>query len=262
VVEGAVETGLPPYVFLTTTISFFSQVNLTTLQNSFVHNATVTVSDGSRTITLREYGVDTAGGNKVYFYSIDTANLSNLMLGEVGKFYKLSITWNGNTYTSTTKIPNVRGLDTLWFAQPVFKDSRTPDSALELFGNYTDPDTPGNYVRYFTKRNNEPFYSGQLFSDEIVNGKGVPDLALPAGFLQSDKANADSLLYFYHGDKVILKWCEIDRGVYDFWNTYQFANNAIGNPFASPINIQTNISGGALGIWAGYGSISDTLVVP
>jgi hypothetical protein len=261
VVEGAVETGLPPYVFLTTTISYFAKVDLTTLQNSYVHGANVTVSDGSQTITLREYSLDTAAGAKIYFYTIDTASLSNVMLGKVGSFYKLTINWNGSTYTSTTKIPAVKGLDTLWFADPLFRNSRTPDSAKELYGNYSDPDTPGNYVRYYTKRNSEPFYAGQLFSDEVVNGKKIGDLALPAGFLQTENAKPDSLLYFYPGDTVVLKWCEIDKGVYDFWNTWQFANNAIGNPFASPINIQTNISGGALGIWAGYGSVYDTLIM-
>lgn len=262
VVEGEIETGLPPYVFLSNTISFFSQVNLNTLQNSYVHNAVVTVFDGDSTVTLKEYSVDTAGGNKIYVYSIDTANLNHIMVGQVGRFYKLTVVYNGVTYTSTTKIPAVKGLDSLWFATPTFKDSKTPDSALELFANYTDPDTPGNYVRYFTRVNSQPFYPSQLFSDEIVNGKKVPDLALPAGFLQTENANGDSLNYFYPGDTVTLKWCEIDKGVYDFWNTYQFANNAIGNPFASPINIQSNISNGALGIWAGYGSVVYTLYVP
>jgi hypothetical protein len=53
----------------------------------------------------------------------------------------------------------------------------------------------------------------------------------------------------------------IDKGVYTFWNTYAFAQRAVGNPFSSPINVKTNISNGALGIWAGYGSSFDTLVV-
>ncbi len=262
VVEGAIETGVPPYVFLSTTISFFSQINLNTLENSYVHNATVTVFDGDSTIKLREYIVDTAGGSKIYFWSIDTSNLSNIMVGKVGKSYKLSVVYNGTTYTSTTKIPAVKGLDSIWFATPTFKNKNTPDSAWEMFANYTDPDTIGNYVRYFTKINSQPFYPSQLFSDEIVNGKLVPDLALPAGYLQTTNANGDSLNYVYPGDTVVIKWCEIDRGVYDFWNTWQFANNAIGNPFASPINIQSNISNGALGVWAGYGSALYTVIVP
>jgi hypothetical protein len=33
-----------------------------------------------------------------------------------------------------------------------------------------------------------------------------------------------------------------------------------GNPFASPTNIQTNIKGGALGVWAGFSTFYDTLI--
>ena len=33
-----------------------------------------------------------------------------------------------------------------------------------------------------------------------------------------------------------------------------------GNPFATPINLPTNIVGGALGIWAGYSPWYDTLI--
>jgi hypothetical protein len=262
VVEGAIETGRPPYVFLTSSLSFFSQVDLTTLENSYVHNASVQVSDGVNTINLKEYAIDTAGGNKIYIYFPDTANLPNFMLGQVGKTYKLTILNNGVSYTSSSKIPFPKGPDSLWFAPPISTRSGTPPNARQLFANYTDPDTPGNYVRYFTKRNNEAFFPSQLFSDEVVNGKLISNIALYAGYAHTDKANRDSLIYFYSGDAVTLKWCEIDKGVYHFWNTYDFAGNAIGNPFASPINIQSNVSNGALGIWAAYGSVSYTIVVP
>lgn len=262
VVQGVIETDAPPYVILTSTIGFFSKIDLGTLQNSFIHGAVVTVSDDSTTVTLREYTIDTGNNNHFYVYSLDTANLSQLMFGRVGKFYKLSITYNGSTYTSVTKIPTPKGVDSLWFAAPTFTSPKTPDSAVELFANYTDPDTMGNYVRYFTKRNNELYYASGIFDDGLVNGKHISNIDLYAGYDDSTNVNGDSLRYFYPGDTVTLKWCEIDKGVYDFWNTYQFASNAIGNPFSSPINIKSNISNGALGVWCGYGTVITTKVVP
>ncbi len=262
VVQGAIETNIPPYVILTSTIGFFSNINLATLQNSFLHGAIVTVSDGSTTTTLKEYSIDTGNNNKFYIYSVDTTNLANIMYGQVGKFYTLTIKYNGNTYTSVTKIPYPKGIDTMWFGTPTFKNKSTPDSAVELFANYTDPDTPGNYVRYFTQRNNEQFYPAGIFTDDLVNGENIRNIDLFAGYDDSTKANGDSLQYFYPGDSVTLKWCEIDKAVYDFWNTYQFASNAIGNPFSSPINIKSNITNGALGVWCGYGSVLTTKVVP
>ncbi len=260
VVQGTIENDQPPFVVLTTTIGFFSNVNLSTIANIFVHDAVVTVSDGSKTVTLKEYQVDTAGGNKFSVYSLDTANLSNILLGEIGKTYTLKILSKGVTYTSVTKIPVPKGLDTIWFGAPVFSRRSTPKNALEMFGNYSDPDTAGNYVRYFTKRNDEPFYAGALFSDQLVNGKRINNVDLFAGYDNSANVEVDSVIYFYPGDTVKLKWSEIDKGVYDFWNTFQFSLQSGGNPFSSPINIKSNVSNGALGVWAGYGSIITTLV--
>lgn len=82
VVEGAIETQGLPYVFLTKSIGYFAKIDLNTLQNSFVHNAVVKVSDGIKTITLREYSIDTgSNGNKFYFYSVDTAMAPSEWLG-------------------------------------------------------------------------------------------------------------------------------------------------------------------------------------
>ena len=69
VVEGTIESGQSPYLFLTKSIGYFATIDFNTLQNSFVHNAKVTVSNGSKIVTLQEYTVDTGGnGNKLSFY--------------------------------------------------------------------------------------------------------------------------------------------------------------------------------------------------
>ena len=260
VVQGVIENNQPPYVILNTTFGFFSTVDFSTVQNSFVHGAVVKVSDGIKTITLKEYTLDTAGGNKFFVYSVDTINPANVIFGQLGKIYSLSINYSGSTYSSVTKIPFPKGLDTVWFGAPVISRPSTPTNALEMFGNYTDPDTIGNYVKYFTRRNNEPFYPGGIFTDELVNGKTVGNVDLFAGVPDNSSSSFDSSLYYYPGDSVVLKWCEVDKGVYDFWNTYEFAIRSGGNPFSSPMNVKTNITNGALGVWAGYGAVYYNLI--
>lgn len=262
VVQGQIQTGQIPYVLLTSSVSFFANIDLSTLQNSFVHQAVITVSNGTQTVNLKEYSFDTGAHYKIYVYSIDTTIPGAMMLGEAGKTYTLNIQVNGSTYTAVTKIPNPKGVDTMWFAAPTFKNKRTPDSAYQLFVNYTDPDTPGNYVRSFTRRNQEQFYPNGLYSDETVNGITISNIALFAGYQDSTNVQRDTVRYFFPGDTVTLNWCQIDKGVYTFWNTEAFAQQSIGNPFASPINVQTNIKGGAIGVWAGYSSTEKTLVVP
>ena len=262
VVQGQIETGQPPFVGLTTSFGYFSQVDLSTLQGLFVHGATVQVSNGSKTVTLKEYSFDTTGGNKFYIYTIDTTNVANLMLGETGKFYTLTIAYNGQTFSAMTKIPNPTPVDTAWFGPPLFSDNKTPKAAQQLFVNYTDPDTPGNYVRYFTKRNSGQYYGIGVFTDAVINGQTVTQIGLVAGYTDSTNVNGDSLRYFYPGDSVSLQWSTIDKGVYTFWNTYAFAQQSLGNPFSTPINITSNISNGALGVWAGYGNSFTYIVVP
>lgn len=262
VVQGEIENGRPPFVVLTSTISFFAKVDLTTLQNSFIHDAVVTVSVGSKTATLREYSTDTGTANKFYFYTIDTSNLIDAFVGQYDSIYNLKITYGGATYTATTKVPNPKGVDTMWFDEPRFKNSRTPDSARQLYVKYTDPDTMGNYVRYYSQRGKGRFYPSAIFTDEVVNGKVINNIALYAGYDDGPDVKRDSIRYFYPGDSVTLKWCAIDKGVFQFWNSYQYASNSAGNPFSSPINLVSNISGGAVGIWAGYGSIYRSIVLP
>jgi len=264
VVEGTIETGLPPYIFLTKSIGFFSKVDLGTLSNSFIHGAKITVSEGTKSFVMREYQLS-SNGVSLSFYSVDSADLTALAFrGEAGKSYSLKIEYNGKTYESTTTIPMPKALDSIWAEAPPAEEipKDYPNSML-LFARYTDPDTLGNRVRYFTKRNSEnflaPYYS--VYDDAIINGSRI-DIQLAAGFNRMDSINIETFGYFYKGDTVIVKWSSIDKSVFDFWRTLEFSYGSTGNPFASPVKVTSNISNGALGVWAGYGNTYDTLVIP
>lgn len=262
VVEGAIENDLPPYVFLTKSIGYFSSINYNTLQNSFVHDAKVTVSDGINVVSLKEYSADTGNsGNKLYFYTIDTSK--GFFVGQVNKIYKLTIETDGKVYESYTKIPTPTTIDSINTVQPdpPFNKEKNP-IARQIRIYFKDPDTPGNYVRYFTKRNSEPFYPGQnsVYPDEIINGIYF-ETTLSLGDPISAEYNRDSSGVGYPGDTVTLKWSAIDKTSYTFWSTYEYSLGTLGNPFSTPIQVKSNISNGALGIWAGYGSIYKTLVL-
>jgi len=262
VVEGAIENNLPPYVFLTKSIGYFSTIDYNTLQNSFVHDAKVTVSDGVNSVVLKEYSADTgSSGNKLYFYTIDTSK--GFYIGEVGKIYKLTIEVDGKVYESYTKIPNPTVIDSVKTVQPdpPFNRDKNP-TARQIRIYFKDPDTAGNYVRYFTQRNSEPYYPGlnSVYPDEIINGIYF-ETTLSLGEPRSVAYNRDSSGVGYPGDTVTLKWSAIDKATYTFWSTYEYSLGTLGNPFSTPIQVKSNISNGALGIWAGYGSIYKTLVL-
>lgn len=263
VVEGNIEVGQPPFILLTKTIGFFSKIDENTLSDIFLHDAVITVSNNSQTVTLKEYQINFSG-NPYYFYSIDSADAQAFNFkGAFGGTYNLKITYNGKDYTSVTSIPYCKPLDSLWALPPAPEDMPEghPNSML-LYARYTDPDTLGNRVRYYTNRNREGFLTSlfSTYDDNIVNGTTV-DFGISAGINKADSFDRATYGYFYKGDTVIVKWSSIDKSVFNFWQTLEYAGLSTGNPFASPVEVSTNISGGALGVWAGYGSTYDTLII-
>jgi len=265
VIEGQIESNGYPIVLLTKSIGYFSKIDLSTLENSFAHGAIVKVSDGVNLVNLKEYSLDTglAGVNRFYFYSIDTSDPTAFNFRGITEHeYKLTVEYEGKTYESVTKIPNVKPIDSLWFRKP----SGDPEieSSVLMYVKFKDPDTPGNYLRYFTRRNNELFLPGfnSVYDDNIVNGMTIDSLYLAAGYNRAKDPNFDSLGVFFRGDTVTLRWCAIDKGVYEFYRTLEYATGTIGNPFAAPVNVQTNVKGGALGVWAGYGASYTTAIIP
>ena len=66
VVQGAIENGQPPYVILTTTIGTFSKIDLSSIEKFFIPDAIIKVSDGVKTIQLKEYAIDTSGNARFY----------------------------------------------------------------------------------------------------------------------------------------------------------------------------------------------------
>lgn len=264
VVDGFIETGLPPVVVLTNSFSYFSKIDLNTLEDAFIHDAHITVSNGLQEVTLKEYALDTGiNSNNYYFYSVDTADLSALLFqGQPEMFYTLRVTTNGKTYESTTKIPAVKPLDSIWYEAPPVPVAEAP-GAVNVFVRYSDPDTTGNKIRYFTSRNGSLFLPpfNSVYDDDVINGTSFT-IGMVPGAVRTKEINFDSLTHFFRGDSVVVKWAAIDKASFDFWSTMEFSVATVGNPFSSPVTVTSNIKGGALGVWCGYGTSYKTLHIP
>src|SRR6476469_2526899 len=94
VVDASIENGKPPFIVLTKSFGFFSQVSAELLANAFVHDASVSITKGSEIHLLKEYSIDSTGGYKIYIYSSDTVN-QPLFTGELNTAYTLSIKIDG-----------------------------------------------------------------------------------------------------------------------------------------------------------------------
>jgi hypothetical protein len=124
-----------------------------------------------------------------------------------------------------------------------------------LYGLFHDPPGLGDYVRYFTSVNNQPFYPGftSAFDDQITDGTTYT-FQIPQGYNKNDtiKVNSDDYGFFHRGDSIIFKFCDNDKATYDFWRTWEYAYQSNGNPFSTPVKVTGNISNGALGAFCGY----------
>lgn len=257
VVEGRFESGSYPVVILTHSLNYFSQIDPAALSNVFVHNATVTVSDGNRTMTLKEQSIDT-GGMKFFAYLPDLSQPSGNFTGKVPGTYTLRVNADNKAYESVTTIP-ARGmqLDSLWWTLVTVDDS----VKARLWVKITYAPAFGNYGRYFTKRNSEVFLPGQssVIDDKLVNGTTF-EIPVDAGVNKNLDPDDREDQFFAPGDTVTLKFCNIDKATWDFWRTLDFAFNSNGSPFASPTKILGNIPG-ALGYWGGYTVTYKTIII-
>lgn len=257
VVDAEIENGRPPLVVLSTSLSYFSTIDTATLFASYVKDATVQLSNGTSTINLVRNEIKTQGGARLVFY---TSPLNNMMLGETGKTYQLTIKHNGQEYKSTTTIPNVtKTIDSLWSDK--VPNRPTNDSFRVLKGSIFDPPGLGNYIRYFTRVNSQPFFPGfnSVFDDDIIDGKKY-NITIDRGVNRNLPFERENYGFFKLGDTITVKLTNIDKASFEFWRTWEFAFQSIGNPFSSPGVVKGNISNGALGAFCGYGSQYKTYI--
>lgn len=258
VVEGIIEQGKHPYVILTKNSSYFDPVDSNTIMDMLVLDAIVTVSDGQVVDSLN--------------LSFDIYQLPYIkytgseIIGEAGKTYTLNITYGGKNYSAVTSIPFPVELDSVRI-----KYLEQPEDSIGLVWIYfVDPDSLGNYYRGYTKTLGKdsvfvhPYKS--VYDDRIANGKKI-EFAITRGWdpMQGSEFFEDEdpkfpWWSFIFGEKIVVKLCSMDAEHYDFWYSTEQQMATDGNPFATPTSVRTNISGGALGIWGGYGVSVDTII--
>jgi len=261
VVDAQIEEGQPPIVLLTNTLNVFNSITPQLAAGSFVSNAKVTISNGTKTHQLKEFSIAIGGGFFLNYYSNNPANPSTAFVGDTNTRYNLRIETGGEVYTATTFLPkNRRTMDSLWWKKsPVEGDS----NRVTLRGKFTDPIGLGDNIRYYTKINRSPFLTprNSVFTDEVVDGRKFEfDIAVGKDRNAESENDPSKTIDFRRGDTITIKLCNIDKASYNFWNTLEFSYNSIGNPFSAPNKVLGNISNGALGVFCGYSVREKTII--
>ncbi|MBA3704743.1 MAG: DUF4249 domain-containing protein [Bacteroidetes bacterium] len=253
VIEGSIENGEVATVIVTRNSPLSQTVDFSKI---LVTDAQVFVSDGTVTEQLI-FAVDSTA-------SIPFIYEGNSIIGMPGKTYYLTVIADGQTFTATTTIPAPVALDSVWWIpQP-------PEDSLGFaWGHLSEPVGVGNAYRWLAKRATKdrryiaPF--GATFDDKYIDGKSFDfaynrgdDPTVDPNITDSISKNEEG--YFKNTDTIYVKFTTIDHNSAKFYTTFESALQSNGNPFASPVTVLSNIKGGALGVWAGFGVTYDTIM--
>ena len=276
VVEGHIEPGQPPIVFLSKSVAYFDPVNLDDFQNNFVRDAAVVIRSGNlidthdlictdnlpanlKPVIAAQLGLNPDVLNSVNICGYTTFNPA--FFGQENRTYTLSIEYQNEKFESITAIPPHLDLDSTWFA--LYGDEKERGF---IYARMSEPAGQGNAYRWFAKREgkDEGFIAplGSAFEDKFIDGQSFEFFA-NRGSVPNSRAEDDlndDRGFFRKGDTVIVKFCTTDAASFQFYRTFETEVGNLGNPFASPTLVKGNITNGAFGIWGGYGVSYDTVI--
>ena len=246
VVEGWIENGAAPVVFVTSSVSTsFQEQGLADLIEHVATTANVAITyNGVRYPLVATISDD-------YFLSFYYT--SNTLIGVVGGTYQLEVDWKGMHAEAETSIPSPGTVDSIVVEKhPMIDTSYLVKAHIK----------PAPDVRFYR------FFSMAVGKDSTyaVSYNGTFDSQLHADEMFAVNRGSSNPIeysdyYYAYGDSVRFKLASIDDAAYDFWTRYDenvmFSHAAL-IPYSS--NLKGNINGG-LGYWFGYGVNSYTAVI-
>jgi len=283
VVDGFIETDMPPVVILTMSQDVFSLASLESFVSSFISDAQVSIHDGTTEYPLSVFCSADLPPNVqnqikgLLGLSSDSTNTVNICAyisldpstwGQVGKKYTLNIIHQGERYTATTSIVEPVSADNIniWWKEeknnPGFGFSYVTLSdpagqydaykwEVKRIKEFNDSTPPDNYFRLSI---------GAIFDDNFFDGKTFVSFYDNPWTRGNNKLPDNERGRYQQGDTVVIKLSKMEKTTYDFLSAKYSQIFTLGNPFSSYLNVPTNVSGGALGIWAGYSPYFDTLI--
>jgi hypothetical protein len=183
-------------------------------------------------------------GNEFTLLESEPGTYTNpALIGQSYSNYSLRVELDGKTYTSSAFLPGSTPIDTLFSAN---LDGAFTGGGYAAFCYFTDKGNETNFYRIRTYENGIRQSALYIENDKLRNGifTGVPLFG-----------NSFSL-----NDTAVIQLMEVDEKVYTYFKSLADITNPQNQP-AAPGNPLTNISGGALGVFAAYNIQSDTLII-
>ena len=251
-VEGQIEEGKFARISLTNSLQFKGIIDSVEVAKSIESKAKVVLSNGevSEILTLKK---DESRFPFLYYRS-------NLIKGEIGKTYDLSIQIRGKEFVSKTSVPkkaavlNVEFLD--WkedgIVYPDFKD-------IKLTINNSNLEQ--KYFKIFIKNEKEEKFELAIpfiFSTENIATETFP---LIVSYIKTDK-EGENENQIRINDVIEIQLISITKDQFYFWKSVEGDQTSILENTSYANEVVTNISNGAFGYWSGENISSFKFKVP
>ena len=243
VVEGYIEQGRYPRVYLTKTSPYFQTIDSAAMWKLLgsVGKVTVATAGDTEVLTLRS---NFKQFPPFYFEGTE-------IKGKVGEEYHLKVELHGKVYTATTTITPPVPLSHL-----EVKTNPIDASKKYFLIRFLDPPLQKNYYKIYLKRIgiDQDFMPSYLSTFTDFQNDGQENrFEVLKGY--SPLVDKEVNRYFKKGDSVLLKFCTINEQQFEYWKKIESLLTISSNPFGlSTADAPSMIDGGALGIWSGQGA--------
>ncbi|MEO6133871.1 MAG: DUF4249 family protein [Ginsengibacter sp.] len=256
-IQGLITPNQTPQIYINRTVPYFDpKVNTRELS---IDNALVTLNDGTSTYTLI---FDSSYNYHYCHYDYYYSGLQNI---QANKTYKLSVVFNGTTYSAEAVTNQSRvTIASINYVQ-TFKDLYGEHEGIVV--GYTDKPGENNFYRYEMGRmidssvksvdavKSSCTFGQKYFVREIgrtvYTDKNVDGQTLTFTFEPNYSHKKD--------DSVYIKLESVDRNIFNFYDNLDRQKLAQYNPFVEPVFILPGQFKGAIGVFGAY-AMSDSVL--
>ena len=245
VVEGSIRQDRVAEVMLTLNMDKSEEISEETMRDKIVRWAVVHVTDVDRNDTEKLIGMVDERYPTRFVYK------SSRIRGRIGGTYRLDITYSGRQWSAETTIPNPNKLYDI-------KMEHVKDNLYRLQAKIK-PNAEGlpymiRCATSFTEEDRPIYYPPALFGIfDSCEQENVITINRPIDYTNI----AEYSTLFLKFEDVHIEFCTMEKFGYKYWSVWENCTlNSLNPVFPVDEVPPTNITGGAAGIWMGYGVTS------
>lgn len=238
IVEGIIESGKYPKIYLSLNVPLSESVDSTTIRDKVIRDAKVTVSDGDiEEILTSKWDVEHFPPY-VYF--------GTEIKGQTGKTYHLKVEKGGYSVESQTTIPLDFQIDSVYIEPTSIDSLRTLSVAINV-----NKDRKNAYRIYTKKSKDKRYIETPIVFNSDFSLDGLQKFTLSPLPNKNDSSFTEGK-YFAIGDVVDIKVMAIDSTTTQFFKDLTMFSVIAGNISINEIKpLSSNITEPGFGIWYG-----------